>query len=427
MSDNMENGARHTAASEHHQNSTHASQRNNNDRPAVAGHTHAIDMRDTNGTRAALDDTSNDDTYNADRDTTIHPVNILPSFLSSRKHAQLHSVNRQKHSQSVTADTDELQGNMHTRVDLVDKQSVNRYTKKPLTHIPFFSQLQLGRHTYKFRHSQFARNTEFAVRASLGFVIAAFLLYSTNIGNLLNPGYLVIIIATLTQGPSLGQTLSIVQLIVMTLTPVVIFCYIVQLIGLGYEQYAATAVLIFVTSFYIGTRNSNVQSRKFGLLFPSIFFTTVIATPALPATFAWTLYATFLLGLALSLATSLFILPHYAFIELDSRFSYGCAQCGPTECTIADRILLYRAGRGSVDYGRGRHYTSVPARQSDADASVGQGVQLRTAQLFAVVLPATQDDNTRVRDHPLRRLLKVGNQAPAQSLAELAYKQHTQY
>jgi hypothetical protein len=99
--------------------------------------------------------------------------------------------------------------------------------------------------------SAFMRRIQFGIREMICFLIVGFLSYKTQLSNQLLLEYLVPIISILCLQQTFGSTLSCCCQITLAITPLSIFLYIAQKIGLGYHDYLATELLLLFTSFCI--------------------------------------------------------------------------------------------------------------------------------------------------------------------------------
>jgi hypothetical protein len=122
---------------------------------------------------------------------------------------------------------------------------------------------------------------------------------------------------------SIGMSLLAAAGLVISLTPICIFFYLVQK-GLGYHDFAAIAILLFFSTWFIAYRNPTIAQRKMPLIIVVIFWTSICNTPngLLPSTFAFQLLEAMVIGLAVALAASLVVFPTSACYEIHQRLVY---------------------------------------------------------------------------------------------------------
>jgi hypothetical protein len=110
--------------------------------------------------------------------------------------------------------------------------------------------------------SAFMRRVQFGIRETICFLIVGFLSYGTKLANHLSIQYLVPIISIVCLQQTFGSTLSCCYQITLAITPLSIFLFIAQKIGLGYHDYLASELLLLLTSFFIayGCTQVNILS-----------------------------------------------------------------------------------------------------------------------------------------------------------------------
>ncbi len=114
--------------------------------------------------------------------------------------------------------------------------------------------------TSSWAQSAFMRRVQFGIREMICFLIVGFLSYGTQLSNQLLLEYLVPVISILCLQQTFGSTLSCCYQITLAITPLSIFLYIAQKIGLGYHDYLATELLLLFTSFCIAYGCAQVNS-----------------------------------------------------------------------------------------------------------------------------------------------------------------------
>ena len=111
----------------------------------------------------------------------------------------------------------------------------------------------------KFTSSIFARRIQFSLRTTISFLFAAFLAYGTPLNNQLSAEYLIPIMSILAIQETFGMTLSVSFQIITAITPLSIFLFIIQKIGLGYHDYLAAELLLLISSLFVAYKCSQVS------------------------------------------------------------------------------------------------------------------------------------------------------------------------
>ncbi|CAF1429277.1 unnamed protein product [Adineta ricciae] len=171
-------------------------------------------------------------------------------------------------------------------------------------------------------HSLFVRRFQLSIRMVIAFLISAFLVYATGLHNQLSQAFIIPLICTLVIQDTFGATVAASFQMLFTLTPVSIFLFIIQKIGLGYHDYIAAEFTLLAAAFFIGFVGSQAQSRKIPLVICAIFFATIVNQNNVPSTFAFQLLESFAIGICICLLVSLIILPSFATIDIENRVKY---------------------------------------------------------------------------------------------------------
>jgi hypothetical protein len=123
---------------------------------------------------------------------------------------------------------------------------------------------QKVRHFYFNYHqhelsSSSRRRFQFALRMTISFLVSGFLAYGTPLNSQLALQYLIPVMSVLSIQETVGMTLSVSYQMITAVTPVAIFLYVVQKIGLGYGNYLAAELLLLVSSFFVSYKCSRVN------------------------------------------------------------------------------------------------------------------------------------------------------------------------
>jgi hypothetical protein len=100
-------------------------------------------------------------------------------------------------------------------------------------------------------HSAFIRRLQFALRLVITFLIGSFLSYATPLRNQLGQIYMIPNLGVLCIQETFGFTLSTTLHVTFVIIPLSIFLFIIQKIGLSYQNYLAGEFLMLLSSFYI--------------------------------------------------------------------------------------------------------------------------------------------------------------------------------
>lgn len=100
-------------------------------------------------------------------------------------------------------------------------------------------------------HSAFMRYFQFSLREVICFLSVSFLAYGTRIADYLSLEYLLPIISILCLQETFGSTLFFAYQITLTITPLALFLFAVQKIGLNYHNYLATELLILLPTTFL--------------------------------------------------------------------------------------------------------------------------------------------------------------------------------
>jgi len=109
--------------------------------------------------------------------------------------------------------------------------------------------------------SGFTRRIQFALRMTISFLVGGFIAYGTPLNNHLGLQlqYLIPVMSILSIQETFGMTLSATYPILTVITPLSIFLYVVQKIGLGYHDYLAGELLLLVSSLFVAYRCTQVK------------------------------------------------------------------------------------------------------------------------------------------------------------------------
>ncbi|CAF1610091.1 unnamed protein product [Rotaria magnacalcarata] len=187
--------------------------------------------------------------------------------------------------------------------------------------------------------SAFTRRVQYAIRITISFLVGGFLVYGTSLSNQSTTQYLVPVICILCIQETFGMTVLTSYQILTAITPLSIFLYVLQKIGLGYKDYLAAELILLISSFFIAYKCSQVQTRKIALLISTIFFSTIVNQPGLPSTFIFILLEQFVIGIFVGLFVSMLIFPLFATFDIENRVSYCLTNLQQMESIVIQAFL----------------------------------------------------------------------------------------
>ena len=106
----------------------------------------------------------------------------------------------------------------------------------------------------------FIRRIEFALRMTIAFLVSAFLAYGTGLNDHLSSQYLIPVMSMLSIQETVAMTLGGSYEILKTVTPLSAALFIIQKIGLGYQEFIAAEILLLVSSLLISYKCAQVRS-----------------------------------------------------------------------------------------------------------------------------------------------------------------------
>ncbi len=112
--------------------------------------------------------------------------------------------------------------------------------------------------------SGFTRRIIFALRMTISFLVGGFIAYGTPLNNqlALQLQFLIPVMCILAIQETFGMTLSATYQMLTVITPLSIFLYVVQKIGLGYHDYLAGELLLLVSSLFVAYKCTQVKNSK---------------------------------------------------------------------------------------------------------------------------------------------------------------------
>jgi hypothetical protein len=107
-------------------------------------------------------------------------------------------------------------------------------------------------------HPQILRHIQYSFKMVLSFILSGLIAYGTRLRDQLDQQYLICIISVLSVQETFGLTLySSIQTII-SLLPLSILLFLIQIIGLNYGNYLATELLLLTSSFFIAYQCTQV-------------------------------------------------------------------------------------------------------------------------------------------------------------------------
>ena len=155
---------------------------------------------------------------------------------------------------------------------------------------------------------------------------------------------------------------------VKNMFPIVVFVFVLQTLGMGYHSYASCTVFFLLSSFVVGFMNPSVTSRKMAMVLPIILFGTIVSTPSqlVGRTFAWWVFAEFLLAEAVVLLVSLMFFPRFAAVEVIQRFEFSLKNSADAFTLITQAMCVAHKTEADIHLLEAEHILSnLTANQQD--------------------------------------------------------------
>ena len=108
-------------------------------------------------------------------------------------------------------------------------------------------------------YSAVIRRLQFAIRMTVSFLVGGFLAYGTSLNNSSGVQYLIPVMCIMSVQETFGLTLTGAYSMITAIVPLSIFLFIVQKIGLGYQDYLAAELLLLISSLLVGYKCSQVN------------------------------------------------------------------------------------------------------------------------------------------------------------------------
>lgn len=107
----------------------------------------------------------------------------------------------------------------------------------------------------------FIRRIQFSLRMTIAFLVSAFLAYGTGLNSHLSSQYLIPVMSILSIQETVGMTIGASYEMLKTITPLSVGLFVIQRIGLGYEEYIAAEILLLVSSLLISYKCVQVKKK----------------------------------------------------------------------------------------------------------------------------------------------------------------------
>ena len=179
-------------------------------------------------------------------------------------------------------------------------------------------------------HINSLRDIQYSIQMTCTFVFSVLMIYFSAYGGTLDSTgnqWLTPVVGTVIIMDTVGMTMLSILIGMLNFLPECIYVYILQNQGMGYQDYMSATLFYVLIMFCIGFANPQLKSRRIALFLPAILFTVLVTTPSqfIPSDLVWICLKQSMVGLAVALAVSIVILPRYACVELQDRFTYALA------------------------------------------------------------------------------------------------------
>jgi hypothetical protein len=110
-----------------------------------------------------------------------------------------------------------------------------------------------------FIDSIFIRHFEFSIKIVISFIIAGLIAYASPLRRYLDQQYIICVISVLSTQETIGFTLYSSIQTVISIVPLSILLFIIQIIGLSYKHYLAAELLLLILSLIIAYQCTQVS------------------------------------------------------------------------------------------------------------------------------------------------------------------------
>ncbi len=110
-----------------------------------------------------------------------------------------------------------------------------------------------------FIDSIFIRHFEFAIKIVVSFIIAGLIAYVSPLHRYLDQQYIMCVISVLSIQETIGLTLYSGVQTIISIVPLAILFFIIQIIGLSYKHYLAAELLLLILSLIIAYQCTQVR------------------------------------------------------------------------------------------------------------------------------------------------------------------------
>ncbi|CAF1028782.1 unnamed protein product [Adineta ricciae] len=203
-----------------------------------------------------------------------------------------------------------------------------------------------------YLHSAFTRRLQYAFRLVLTFLIGSFVAYATPLRLHLGQIYMIPNLGVLCIQETFGATLSTTLHVTSVIIPLSMFLFLIQTLGLSYQNYLVGEILLLLSSFCISYRCRTLQFRKLSLWFNAIFFVSIINEQTIRATFAFELLADFVLGMFVAVLVSLLFFPLFATLDIENRVNYCLFHLDQMQAFLIQAFLCYDSTAAKVSLAR---------------------------------------------------------------------------
>ena len=113
-----------------------------------------------------------------------------------------------------------------------------------------------------FFNSIFLRRLKFALKIVSAFIISGLIAYGSPLRRYLDQQYIICVISILSLQETIGSTVNSAIQTTISLLPLSIILFLIQIFGLSYKQYLATELLLLLFSFVIAYQCTQVRTRQ---------------------------------------------------------------------------------------------------------------------------------------------------------------------
>ncbi len=121
-----------------------------------------------------------------------------------------------------------------------------------------------------FIDSTSIRHVEYSLKMVLTFIVAGLIAYGSPLRHYLDQQYIICVISVFAMQETFGSTLYSGVQTAISLVPLSVLLFLIQILGLSYKHYLAAEILLLILSFIIAYQCTQVSINLFSILLSGI-------------------------------------------------------------------------------------------------------------------------------------------------------------